>query len=394
MARQETSKLLRNSCSRSARTLVWVCCAIGATACTQDEDTPADTDGSATTMQTDASGPATSDPTSPTSPTGPTGPTSVGSTSSDRSSTGPDDGSTGADTSGTTAVGSSGGESSTGVSATTGEDFGESMSFFVSSVPVFDAAGADVTGDVAGDGNLIFTVPDTEPPEVLRGIEAADAFCLSLAQAAGSPRPTWVAYLSTHGLPDMLDGGNGPQIDARDRIGDGPWYNALEEPLVDVGGTVLDNDTLNVPLEVVLGEGQDANDPGNAAAVAAYEAARVDEALVLDETGVAISLGVHDVFTGSDADGRVYDGGHEERWFIFQRTPPPGERTQWGTCNDWDYARFGPAPNVEFGQTGHTDVPSGGFSPSWNSAHDTQNCTVGGVASRGGAGHVYCFSPD
>lgn len=287
-------------------------------------------------------------------------------------------------------------DSTTGEPATgsTGGDFGTAMSFFVTSAPVFDTAGSTATGDVAGDGDLVFTVPDTDPAVVLRGVEAADAFCFSLAEAAGSPRPNWVAYLSTHGLPDLIDGGDGPQIDARDRIGDGPWYNATEAALTDATGNVLDNTSLSAPLGVILGQGRDANDPDNVDAVAAYLDARLDEALILDEQGVAIELDAHDVFTGSDSDGAVYDGGYPERWFINERTPPAGDRIDWGTCNDWDYARFGQAPNTEFAQTGHTDVPTGGFSPVWNSAHDTQNCTVGGVASRGGAGHVYCFSPD
>lgn len=390
MASHRTSPLLRPSYSQPTRALPLLLVALAAVACTQDENTPADTDGSSTTMASDPSDSSSSDSTRPTSST-----TGRGSTSSEPgSTTTPVDSSTSVDETATADTGSSGGESTSSTGDTTGRDFGEAMSFFVSSVPVFDVTGSDVTGDVPGDGNLIFTVPDSEPPVVLRGVEAADAFCTSLAQAAGSPRPNWVAYLSTHGLPDVVNGGNGPQIDARDRIGDGPWFNALEEPLANVGGVVLDNDTLNVPLGVILGEGRDADDPDNAAAVAAYLAARVDEALVLDETGVAISLSAHDVFTGSDADGRVYDGGYPERWFIFQRTPPPGDRTEWGTCNDWDYERFGAAPGTEFAQTGHTDVPSGGFSPSWNSAHDSVDCTVSGVAARGGAGHVFCFSPD
>ncbi len=319
-----------------------------------------------------------------------------------------------------TAADSSSGNSTTGNSATgdtdddtTAADTGEpstgssggisrsEMSFFVSSAPVFDVEGSAATGDVAGDGNLIFTIPNTNPPQVRRGVEAADAFCQSLAQAAGSPRTDWVAYLSTHGLPDLIDGGSGPQVDARDRIGDGPWFNAAADPLADSSGNVLVNATLNVALDVVLGQDSNANDPANAAAVAAYLAARPDPQLFLTEVGDPLVDGGgnvlngdwHDIFTGSDADGAVYDGGYPERWFTNEQDPPPGGRTQWGTCNDWDYSRFGNAPGTEFGQVGHNDLPNGGFSPVWNSAHDTANCTVSGVAARGGAGHVYCFSP-
>ena len=290
-----------------------------------------------------------------------------------------------------TTTGTSGTSGDSG-SGTTGANFGTAMSFFVTSRPVFDEIGSDETGDVSGDGDLVFTDPDTD--EVLRGIEAADAFCTFLAEEAGSPRPNWFAYLSTHGLPELVGGGSGPQIDARDRIGDGPWYNADEDPLADGEGNVLDIDAINVDMGVLLGQGRDADDPDNADAVDAYVDARIDEDLILTEEGDPLALSAHDIFTGSDGDGTVYDGGYPERWFINQRTPPDGDRTDWGTCNDWDYTRFGNAPGTEFAQTGHTDVPGGGFSPSWNSAHDTQDCTVSGVAARGGRGHVYCFSPD
>jgi hypothetical protein len=275
-----------------------------------------------------------------------------------------------------------------------GPDFGTEMSFFVSSAPVFDTVGGGSTGDMSGDGNLIFTMPDTSPPVVLRGVEAADAFCLSLAVAVGNTRPTWVAYLSTHGLPEAVGGGDGPQIDARDRIGAGPWYNADSDVITDSAGATLVNDTFNVVLGVVLGDGRDANAAENRAAVAAYNIARPDEDLILTEGGMALSLGVHDILTGSDDDGTVYDGGYDERWSTGDRTTPAGGRTDWGTCNDWDWQRFGDAPGTEFAQIGHTDIPASGFSPSWNSAHDTTGCTRSGLSSRGGAGHVYCFSSD
>jgi len=276
-----------------------------------------------------------------------------------------------------------------------GLGFGTAMSFFVSSTPVFDTVGSASTGDVAGDGNLIFTVPGTSPPVVLRGVEAADAHCAALAAAAGSPRPTWLAYLSTQGLPEAgASGVPGPRIDARDRTGPGPWYDATESVIADATGTPIVAATLNVSIGALLGEGRDADDPANRAAGTAYLAARPDAAQILTETGASLALNLHDIFTGSDGDGTVYDGGHTERWFESDRGTPAGTRSVWGTCNDWDWQRFGTPPGDEFAQVGHTDVPSRGFSPSWNSGHDTRDCTVRGIDSRGGAGHVYCFSSD
>ncbi|MBW2460747.1 MAG: hypothetical protein JRH11_03810 [Deltaproteobacteria bacterium] len=279
--------------------------------------------------------------------------------------------------------------------ADAGGGFGTAMSFFVSTTPVFDTVGSATTGDVTGDGNLIFTVPGSSPPTVLRGVEAADGHCMALATAAGSPRPTWVAYLSTHGLVEAGGSGTrGPQIDARTRIGAGPWYNADEDVITDSAGTPLVNATLNVTLGVILGEGRGADAAANLTAVAAYNAARPDQTLLITEAGTPLAVSVHDIFTGSDGDGRVYDGGYAERWASDERTPPAGGRTTWGTCNDWDWQRFGTAPGSEFAQVGHTDIPTGSFSPSWNSAHDTVDCRPSGVRTRGGAGHVYCFSPD
>lgn len=382
-----------------------VSAAVCLVSCAESDEAAGETEGTEDT-ENESSPSATMSASGPTSAgTSTDAPTATSATTSDASSGGEpqttsmedsttvDPSATGTDTTSgeETSDASTSGDSSSG---STGTELGTAMSFFVTSAPVFDTVGAGTTGDVAGDGNLIFTLPDTDPPVVLRGVAAADAFCQAAAEAVGSPRTNWVAYLSTHGLPDVANGGNGPQIDARDRIGDGPWFNALEETLTDGDGDVLGNDTLNVPLAVILGQGRDADEPANAAAVTAYETARLDEALVLTEAGVPLALNAHDIFTGSDSDGRVYDGGYPERWFINERTPPAGGRTEWGTCNDWDYARFGTAPNTEFAQTGHTDVPSGGFSPVWNSAHDSANCTVSGVAARGGAGHVYCFAPE
>ena len=323
-----------NNETRCAFFFIAALAAVGAAAgCTTSDDTPADGDSEASDAAGDSGSPPDGSDGGVSGDTGDTGPATT-----DGAETTSDDGSTDGATMGDddddddTTDGDTTGEPG---GTTMGEDFGTAMSFFVTSNPVFDVVGSDATGDVAGDGDLVFTVPDTDPPVVLRGIEAADAFCLFSAQAVGNPRPNWVAYLSTHGLPDLVDGGDGPQIDARDRIGDGPWYNADEAPLADGNGNVLDLDSLNVELGVVLDQGSDANDPANAAAVAAYNDARLDENLIVDEEGNFVPLNVHDIFTGSDADGRVYDGGYPERWFLNEQNPPPGGRTDWGTCNDW-----------------------------------------------------------
>lgn len=196
-------------------------------------------------------------------------------------------------------------------------DDGTAMSFFVSSTVL------------TGDGNL-------------GGLAGADAHCQALAVAVGAERTSWVAYLSTEGIA------GDPAVNAIDRIGSGPWFNAdgevLAANLVDLHPTIdptVDRD--------------------------GYLVVKPADALFLTENGDLIIIG-HDIFTGSEADGTVYAG---------------------RTCQDWTSNS-----TSDVGRIGHTDTPPVGFDPSWNSAHDTQSCSVAGVRSRGGTGRIYCFATD
>ena len=175
----------------------------------------------------------------------------------------------------------------------------------------------------------------------LGGLAGADATCARLASAAGFGARTWRAYLSVERDPAN---GNQP-TNARDRIGNGPWYNAAM-------GLVANN-------------------------LAELHSRTGDPAVFIDERGQRINGQwsgspapvEHDMLTGSNADG----------------TLAPGL-----TCADWTSASTTLAAQV-----GHSDgmgpnQSTAGTLSSWNSAHANQDCS--NTAPRGGAGRIYCFA--
>ena len=177
------------------------------------------------------------------------------------------------------------------------------------------------------------------------GLEGADALCTTLA-AAVSPElgaKTWRAYLSTS------------TVNARDRIGTGPWRNANGVII----GTSVDQIHDQAP-----GGASEATYPLN------------DSSVPLDETGAEVPNNpvLHDILTGSNSDGTVSAS---------------------GTCSDWT-STTGTTRN------GHSNRAGGGDSPSsWNSSHDTgcgadpgQNFADGTVTAGGGRGSIYCFAAD
>ncbi|MED5376895.1 MAG: hypothetical protein VYC24_02320 [Acidobacteriota bacterium] len=187
------------------------------------------------------------------------------------------------------------------------------MSFFITSVG---------TGDGANLG----------------GLDGADAHCQALAEAAGSTGQTWRAYLSQSASDDQ------PAINARDRIGSGPWYNANG---VEVASSVSDLHSANNELskenstsesgEPINGRGDDPNK--------------------------------HDVLTGSQLDGMAFSDGEDH------------------TCGDWTSNGEGSA------QVGHHDREGGGDNPtSWNAAHSSRGCSQDDLVGTGGDGLYYCFA--
>jgi len=171
----------------------------------------------------------------------------------------------------------------------------------------------------------------------LGGLEGADAHCATLAAAVGSTGIEWRAYLST-----TADGG-APAVDARDRIGDGPWYNADGLMVAESVGHLhsADNDlgkqtSLSETGAVINGRGDDPNR--------------------------------HDILTGSSLDGRAIEGDADT------------------TCSNWTSSGEGSA------QVGHHDRTGGGANPtSWNSAHGSRGCSQEDLRGSGGDGLFYCF---
>jgi hypothetical protein len=171
----------------------------------------------------------------------------------------------------------------------------------------------------------------------LGGLAGADQHCQKLAAAAGAGSRSWHAYLSTS------------TVNARDRIGQGPWYNSkgarIAQSLADLHG-----DTLELARQ------------GN----------NISKATALTEKGESIkgfgdNPNQHDMLTGSQTDGRAYTDSADH------------------TCQNWTSSGSGTA------QLGHHDRTGGG-SVSWNSTHPSRGCSQENLVSTGGAGLFYCFA--
>ena len=175
----------------------------------------------------------------------------------------------------------------------------------------------------------------------LGGIEGADRHCQTLAQAAGAGGKTWKAYLSTQGAN---------AVNAKDRIGRGPWQNAkgtvIAKDLADLHGASnnLNKDTaLSEKGDVINGRGDTPNR--------------------------------HDILTGSQSDGTAFTGGDDR------------------TCGNWTKSTAGAA------MVGHHDRQGLNTSPpmlSWNSSHPSRGpdggCSQADLRSTGGDGLLYCFA--
>jgi hypothetical protein len=174
----------------------------------------------------------------------------------------------------------------------------------------------------------------------LGGLEGADAHCQALAEAAGSKRKSWKAYLST-----TLPGGEAG-VNARDRIGKGPWRNAK--------GVVVANN------------------------VAHLHSAKnnLTKQTALDEKGQPVkgrgdTPNEHDILTGSDPQGMFSTAGGDT------------------TCGNWAKNGEGSAIVGHHDRVGLKDTR---HMKSWNSSHGTRGCSQDNLKGTGGAGLFYCFA--
>jgi hypothetical protein len=169
----------------------------------------------------------------------------------------------------------------------------------------------------------------------------ADAHLQKLAPAAGAGNRTWRAYLSTAAAAGQ------PPVNARARIGDGPWYNAKGEL---IAANVADL------------HGDQQRDRNN---IRKPNALNEKGGMV---NGVGDMPNQHDMLTGSDSTGRVVVGSAAVT-----------------TCNNWTSNAMGNAI------VGHHDRLGGGNS-SWNAAHSSAGCSQEAFVKTGGAGLFYCFA--
>ena len=169
------------------------------------------------------------------------------------------------------------------------------------------------------------------------GLSGADQLCQSLAQAVGAGAKTWHAYLSTQGAG---------AVNARDRIGQGPWKN--------VKGVVIANNVAELHGNNNLTKQTALTEKGAMVA------------------GVGDDPVTHDVLTGSQPDGTAFTDAADH------------------TCGNWtSKATDGVAMLGHSDRTGLADNPP---AHSWNSSHPSRGCSVDNLKSTGGARRLYCFA--
>lgn len=168
------------------------------------------------------------------------------------------------------------------------------------------------------------------------GLEGADRHCQSLAAAAGAGRHTWRAYLSTQG-PGA--------VDARSRIGRGPWQNAK--------GAVVARNVQELHGENALTK----------------QTALTEKGEVVNGRGDQPNR--HDILTGSQPDGTAYADAADH------------------TCRNWTSGTDG---NAQVGHHDRVGLRDDAPSRSWNSSHGSRGCSDEALSSTGGAGLLYCFA--
>lgn len=173
----------------------------------------------------------------------------------------------------------------------------------------------------------------------LGGLAGADQYCQQLAATAGAGGGTWRAYLSNSAVSSA------PAVNARDRIGRGPWRNAK--------GVVI---------------------AGNVEELHANN--NINKQTALTEKGEPVSgrddpVNTHDIMTGSQADGRAFAGDKDM------------------TCGNWTQSAAGSAMLGHHDRNGLRDDAD---SKSWNASHPSRACGMEALKSTGGAGLLYCFA--
>ena len=212
--------------------------------------------------------------------------------------------------------------------------------WIVASVALFSLAAGGAVHAQQAETTFFITSAGSGKGGDLGGIAGADQHCQHLAQAAGISGKTWRAYLSTQGAG---------AVNARDRIGQGPWQNAkgvvVAKSVADLHGqnNITKQTALTEKGDVVNGRGDTPN--------------------------------MHDILTGSQPDGTAFAAGEDR------------------TCGNWTKSGQGAA------MVGHSDrqgLRDDDASKSWNSSHPSRGpdggCSQNDLKSTGGAGMFFCFA--
>ncbi|MBU1360497.1 MAG: hypothetical protein KKC79_19540 [Gammaproteobacteria bacterium] len=216
-----------------------------------------------------------------------------------------------------------------------------SVVFLATVSAVLALAACSTGGPGAGQNKMGFFLTSVNPGKGadFGGIAGADRYCQSLATGVGAGGRMWHAYLSE------TPAGGRPAVNARDRIGKGPWFNAKGD---------------------LIARNVDDLHNGNG----------LNKQTALTEKGTTISgrgdpVNMHDVLTGSSPDGRAVVDGKDT------------------TCRNWTTSGDGSALVGHHDRIGlRDDAPS----KSWNSSHPSQGCGLEALKKTGGAGLLYCFA--
>jgi hypothetical protein len=192
----------------------------------------------------------------------------------------------------------------------------------------------------AQEAPMTFFITSAGPGDgaAIGGLAGADQHCQQLAEAVGAGDLEWRAYLST------IDDDGNAAVNARDRIGGGPWHN-VKGVMIAENVDDLHGENAKLTKETILTENGD----------------RVN--------GRGDSPNMHDILTGSTLDGMAYTG------------------EGYTNCGNWTSNGEGSA------RVGHHDRTGGGEHPtSWNSAHGSRGCSQANLQGTGGNGLFYCFA--
>ena len=206
-------------------------------------------------------------------------------------------------------------------------------------IPLAMLVGSDAARAQQSDMTFFVSSTGSGKGADLGGLEGADRLCQTLATAAGSTGKTWHAYLSTQG-PNA--------VNARDRIGKGPWQNAK--------------------AAVIAKSVEDLHGPSN----------NISKETALTEKGATVNgrgdqPNMHDILTGSQPDGTAFASDKDQ------------------TCSN--YTKSGAEGAVMMGHHDRRGLSEDPPAKSWNSSHPSRGgCSQDALKSTGSAGLIYCFA--